>query len=76
MPFVVRLIRLADGRWLAAHESREAGSITVRADSRETAIDKIEGEIRYHLELCPCSGATWQHLELQVVEECGKTAGP
>jgi len=68
-PFVVRVTRLADGRWQARHDSREAGSITVRAESRDEAIDKMQGEIRYRLELCPCSGATWQHLALQIVEE-------
>jgi hypothetical protein len=69
MRFVVRVIQQADGCWLATHQSREAGSLTVRAATQDEAIEKMRGEIRYRLELCPCSGATWQHLALEVVAD-------
>jgi hypothetical protein len=74
MEFIVRLTGLAEGPWLATHESRDAGNVTVRAATRNEALEKIEGEIRYRLELCPCSGATWQHLAIQVIEERDKPA--
>ena len=56
------------GGWIARHDSRDVGYVEVRAATREAAIEKIEGEIRYRLELCPCSGETYQHIQVDVVE--------
>ena len=66
MRMTCTLTRLAGG-WLARHESREAGAVEVRGATREEAIEKIKGEIRYRLELCPCTGETYQHIEIEVV---------
>ena len=71
MRFPCSLVRTTDGRWIARHSSREVGPVEVRAASREDAISKIEGEIRYRLELCPCTGETYQHLAVEIVEETG-----
>jgi hypothetical protein len=38
------------------------------AAETNAAIEKIEGEIRYRLELCPCTGETYRHIEIDVVE--------
>jgi hypothetical protein len=56
------------GRWLAQHDSKDVGHVEVRAPTRDEAIEKIKGEIRYRLELCPCTGETYQHIEVEVVE--------
>jgi hypothetical protein len=66
--FPCTLTRLPDGRWSARHEGREAGAVETRGTTREEALAKIEGEIRYRLELCPCTGETYQHLAVKVVE--------
>jgi hypothetical protein len=63
-----RLSREAGGGWKARHESEEVGSVEVLGASREQAIEKIKGEIRYRLELCPCTGETYQHIEIEVDE--------
>jgi len=68
MRFPCILTRLPDGRWSARHESREVGTAEARGTSREEVLAKIEGEIRYRLELCPCTGETYQHIAVQVVE--------
>lgn len=68
MPFPCTLTRLPDGRWSAQHDSRDVGAVSVQAATREEAIGKITGEIRYRLELCPCTGETWQHIDVQVLE--------
>ena len=68
MRFPCILTRLPDGRWSARHESREVGVAEARGTSREEALAKIEGEIRYRLELCPCTGETYQHIAVEVVE--------
>ena len=60
--------QVSGGEWLARHEGSDVGTVESRAASRETAIEKIRGEIRYRLELCPCSGESYQHLEIEIVE--------
>jgi len=67
MPLTCTLKRLPSG-WLARHDSRDVGRVEVQAATREAAIEKIKGEIRYRLELCPCSGETYQHIDIEVVE--------
>lgn len=67
MRFPCTLTRQA-GAWLARHESRDAGAIEVRASSRDEVLEKLKGEIRYRLELCPCTGETYQHIDVEIVE--------
>ncbi|MBI1900527.1 MAG: hypothetical protein HYS13_05365 [Planctomycetia bacterium] len=67
MKFTGRISRLADGRFLAVHESREVGRVEATAATRDEAAEKLRQEIRYRLELCPCSGETYQHIEIEVV---------
>jgi hypothetical protein len=31
----------------------------------------MRGELRYRLELCPCSGESYQHIEVEIVEAVG-----
>jgi hypothetical protein len=68
MKFPCTLSRLPDGRWSARHESREVGPVESRGATRDEVIAKIEGEIRYRLELCPCTGETYQHIAVEIVE--------
>lgn len=68
MRLVCTISRRPGGNWAARHDSREAGRVEVQAATREQAIEKIRGEIRYRLELCPCSGETYQHIQIEVVE--------
>lgn len=62
------LTRLASGGWLTTHDSRDVGKLEVLGATREETIEKMKGEIRYRLELCPCTGETYQHIEIDVVE--------
>lgn len=68
MRFACTISQLATGAWQARHESRDVGVVLVRGSSREEAIDKLRGEIRYRLELCPCTGETYQHIAVEIVE--------
>jgi len=61
------ITRLPAG-WLAQHDSSDVGHVEVRAFDRQEALDKLEGEIRYRLELCPCTGETYRHIQIDVVE--------
>jgi hypothetical protein len=56
-------------RWRARHESADLGKISVTADSRDEAVEKIVGELRYRLELCPCTGESYRHLDVETVNE-------
>jgi hypothetical protein len=47
----------------------ETGAVEVIALSREQALQKIRSELRYRLELCPCTGEQYKDLEIELVEE-------
>ena len=64
-------IKRLTGGWLATHDSRDAGHVEVKGLTRAEAIEKIEGEIRYRLELCPCTGETYRHIEIEAIDEPG-----
>ena len=63
MRFHCTLKRREDGRWLVRHTG-ELGMVEATADTREAALEKMRGELRYRLELCPCSGESYQHIEI------------
>lgn len=67
MRFECRIDRVSDG-WTVSHNSKDVGQVDVRAATREEAIEKIVGEIRYRLELCPCTAETYQHVDVQIIE--------
>ncbi len=67
MKFVCRISNNA-GLWTVEHASEDVGPIRVTASSREEAVRKTEGEIRYWLEMCPCSGQAFRNLEIDFVE--------
>ena len=67
MKFVCRISE-KDGIWMMEHASQDVGPIRVTASTRDEALRKMEGEIRYWLEMCPCSGEAYRDLELELVE--------
>ena len=69
MRFPCTIERIAGGGWAAAHQSRDVGEVKVQAPSRDEVIEKVKGEIRYRLELCPCTGETYQHIDVEIVEK-------
>lgn len=66
MRFPCQLSQQPDGTWRAVHDGAEVGRVEAMAGSRDDVIDKLKGEIRYRLELCPCSGETYQHINVDV----------
>lgn len=65
MRFRCALSRRDDGRWLIRH-SGEVGIVETIAETREVALEKMRGELRYRLELCPCSGESFQYIEIEL----------
>lgn len=68
MKFATLLEQRNDGCWALRHDGPEIGSIVVTAPSREAAVEKLRGEIRYRLELCPCSGDSYQHIDIEIIQ--------
>jgi hypothetical protein len=58
--------RSATGQWHARHSSSELGDAVVTADSREEALTKLQRELQYRIEWCPCSGVSGDTVELDV----------
>ena len=54
MTFPCTLMTESGGRWRAVHESRD------------DAIEKLKGEIRYRLELCPCTGESYRQITVEL----------
>ena len=55
--------------WHARHDSAEWGAVQAQATSREEALEKLRGELRYRLEICPCTGESYQHIEIDIIEQ-------
>lgn len=62
------LTRLGNGAWLVRHSSPALGDVEVTASARDEALTKMRNELQYRIELCPCSGASGDTIELQVKE--------
>ncbi len=56
------------GTWTGEYTGPDIDPVRVTAATRAEAIRKLEGEIRYRLELCPCTGETYRDIEIQVVD--------
>ena len=69
MKFRCTLDELPDHRWVARHSGRDVGDLKTVAASRAEVIEKMQNELRYRLELCPCSGESYQHIEIEIVTE-------
>jgi len=67
MDFTCDLMQSGDGSWIVRHAGRDVGEIETVAHGRDEAIEKMRQEIRYRLELCPCSGELYQHVNVRVV---------
>lgn len=61
--FQASLEETEDGDYLASCEQPPASA---RGLSPTSALDSLRAEIRYRLELCPCSGVGEDYVELEV----------
>jgi hypothetical protein len=69
MTFRCKMERTNNGQWSVRHSGPDTGTIEVTALSREQALEKMRLELRYRLELCPCTGEQYKDLEIELVEE-------
>lgn len=66
MNFTCTVKQLPDGEWYARSIGSSVGIVDATAQDRDTALEKLRAEIRYRLELCPCTGVADTYVELQV----------
>lgn len=69
MKFSCTLTHSPDGRWAASCHDANLGRVDASADSRDRAIERLKDELRYRLELCPCSGESYRHIDVDIVTE-------
>ena len=63
MHFRVRLEATGDGDYVASCEEPPA---TAHGLSPTNALDRLRAELRYWVELCPCSGVDDDYIQLDV----------
>jgi len=66
MRFPVTLKTLIDGKIQARSIGTVAGEVTVVGSTRDEALERARNEIRYRIELCPCSTVAEDFVELEV----------
>ncbi len=71
MTFRCIMVRTSGGEWAVRHSSAETGTVEVTAASREQALEKMRAELRYRLELCPCTGEQYKDIEIDLIEDGG-----
>jgi hypothetical protein len=69
MKFSCTVRALPDGRWLARYHARDVGPFEVTGPTRDEAVARLTAELRYRLELCPCTGESYQLLVVEVRDE-------
>jgi hypothetical protein len=66
MKLTCTVARLPNGQWSARHSESKLGPVEVTAASREAVQVKMQNELQYRVELCPCSGVSGDTVVLQV----------
>lgn len=66
MNAICTISRTPDGDWLARHESADLGAVEVSGSSSEEALKKMQRELQYRIELCPCSGVSGDTVEVEL----------
>jgi len=71
MKFACVLKRLSNGHWAVRHTGSTVGTVEVTARTSQEALVKMRNELRYRVELCPCSGVSDDYINLEVTEDSG-----
>ncbi len=66
MKFACTFLQLSSGEWSVRHVGPHVGTVQVTARSQEEALEKMRGELRYRLEICPCTGELYQDVQIEI----------
>jgi hypothetical protein len=67
--FPVTVKQLIGGEWLAKSSGTIVGEVERTGTTRDEALKKLNAEIRYRIEWCPCSGVVEEFVELEIKDE-------
>ncbi len=62
------LTPLPNNFWRIRHSSSALGEVEIRGSSREEVLTRMQRELQYRMELCPCTGESVGSVKLQVSE--------
>ena len=71
MKFPCTFSKLSSGEWSVRHVGPEVGTVEVTGRSQEEALEKMRGELRYRLEICPCTGELYQDVQIEISGQTG-----
>jgi alpha-L-arabinofuranosidase len=57
----------SNGVWTGLYAGTDIGPVRVTAPTRADAVRKLEGEIRYRLEICACTGESYRDIQIEVL---------
>ena len=72
MKFRCTFLQLSSGEWSVRHVGSDVGTVEVTAESKEKALEKMRGELRYWLEICPCTGELYQDVQIEITGPAGR----
>ena len=67
MKFPCMFSQLGSGEWSVRHVGSDVGTVEVTARSQQEALGKMRGELRYRLEICPCTGEMYKDLRIEII---------
>lgn len=67
MQFPCEIEQQSTGLWQLRHSSRDLGDVRVTAFSRDDVLEKMRRELRYRLEICPCTGELYDDVQIELV---------
>ena len=60
------VLQSSNGEWSVRHVGSDLGVVEVTARSQGEALEKMRGELRYRLEICPCTGELYQDVQIEI----------
>ena len=71
MKFACTFSQLGRGEWSVRHVGSDVGTVEVTARSQQKALEKMRGELRYRLEICPCTGELYRDVQIEISGQVG-----
>jgi hypothetical protein len=69
MKFPCSATQLANGDWSIEHVGAQLGTVSTTGRTRDEALEKMRGELRYRLEICPCTGELYQDVQIEITRQ-------
>ena len=63
------LSSLPNKTWQIRHSSSALGDVEITGSSRDEVLARMQRELQYRLELCPCTGESVGTVELEISDD-------